>query len=78
MTAFVDEKAIRLVFSPSHLLHVQGWFGETICGKWINYPKGWKVGTLTSLTYLGSIAQRPRANKFCATCAAEYKDINAD
>jgi hypothetical protein len=78
VTAFVDEKALRMVFSPYHLAHVQGWFGETMCGRWIDYTKGWTFGNLTSLAWLGRISQRPKANKFCAQCAIHYKDINAD
>ena len=75
MTAFVDEKALRMVFSPYHLAHVQGWFGETMCGRWIDYTKGWKMGNLTSLAWLGKIAQRPKANRFCQQCAIHYKDV---
>lgn len=78
MSTFLDEKTMRMVFSPTRLCHVQGWFGETVCGRWIDYTKDWQMGSLTSLAWLGRIAQRPKANKFCAQCAIHYKDVKYD
>ena len=78
MTAFVDELAITIVFSPAHRSHVKGWFNETLCGKYINYWSGWKTGSLTSLAYLGRIANDRHRTLWCKTCINNYKDINAD
>lgn len=79
MLTFVDnEKTLRMVCSSSNISHVKGWFEETVCGKYINYNKGWYMGSLTSLAYLGRIAQRPKANMFCAQCARHYKDVKYD
>lgn len=78
MSTFIDEKALRMVFSPSYLSHVEGWFGYTVCGRWINHSKGWRTGALTSFAWLGKISQRPKANYFCTQCAASFRDFQED
>lgn len=74
--AFLDDRDITIVRSPTGLVHVGAWFGETVCGKFIY--DSWTWMGLTSLRYIGRMRKRPQANRMCKSCANEYKDMNVD
>lgn len=77
MTTLLDEQCLTLVSSPTGLRHVQGWYGETLCGKWINFGyKAWSYSDLTSVRWLGKIAKGSYHGRFCKTCLRHYKDVN--
>jgi hypothetical protein len=79
--SFIDECTMTLVSSPSGLRHVQGWYGETLCGKWINYGyKKWGYLNLTSVRALGKMAQGKVYGRslYCKRCLANYKDVILD
>jgi hypothetical protein len=77
VSTFLDAKEISLYRSPSGLLHVGAWFGETICSAWHGNP-GWRHQGLTSLRQLGRMSRRPNSNNMCKRCANEYKDVNVN
>jgi len=77
MSTFLDSNEITLLESPSGLRHVKAWYGQTVCGKYCE-DRSWSYKGLTNLRWLGRIAQRPQANRFCKTCAAVYKDVKYD
>lgn len=76
MSTMLDEQTMQLVVSKSGTTHVKTWFSRTACGKrcWDNYK--WEFGGLTSLRWVGRLAQRPSGNRFCKSCARIYKDVN--
>ena len=76
---FLDERALTLVRSPSGLAHIEGWFGETLCRKWINYGyNAWSYMYLTSVRECGRIAQKNVHGYWCKSCFREYKDVIID
>ena len=77
MSTLLDERVMRLVSSPTGKRHVQGWYGETLCGKWINFGyKAWSYSDLTSVRWLGRIAQQGSQRWYCKTCLNNYKDVD--
>ena len=81
MSTLLDERCLRVVASPSGKRHVEGWYGETLCGKWINYGyKQWGYSDLTSVRWLGKIAQSVGygSNTYCKRCVSNYKDVDID
>ena len=76
MSTLLDENALTLIISQSGTLHVKSWSNRTACGKdtWDNYK--WEFGGLTSLRWIGKLAQVPESNRFCRACARIYKDVN--
>ena len=78
MNTLLDERCMRLVSSPTGKRHVQGWYGETLCGKFINFGyQQWGFSDLTSVRFLGKIAQGKAASRwYCKTCLNNYKDVD--
>lgn len=79
MSTLLDDRCIRVVSSPTGKRHVQGWYGETLCGKWINFGyMKWGYSDLTTVRWLGKIAQgNPYGERhYCKTCLSNYKDVN--
>lgn len=72
----LDEVHMTTWRSTTDLLHVEGWFHSTICGKYI-YDE-WRWQGLTSLRHIGRMSRNPKANRMCKRCANEYKDVNVD
>jgi hypothetical protein len=70
----LDERHLTVWTSPSGKRHVEGWFGETLCGSWIDRSGDWHYGELTSLRYLAKIAQNP-STTWCKRCINNYKDV---
>ena len=77
---WLDDLDYRLVESPTYKLHVEAWFGETMCGKYINYGyKQWGYHNLTSLRWLATNAQSPNPySRMCKACLKHYKDVIID
>jgi hypothetical protein len=75
MSTFMDERCITIWTAPSGKRHVEGWFGEALCGKWID-KSAWRYFDLTSLRYLGRIGRNPSG--YCKVCASNYKDVDID
>lgn len=71
--SLLDERCMSVWRSPSGLKHVEGWFNQTICGKYIYQ---WDFDSLTSLRHIGRMSRRPDANRMCKRCANEYKDVS--
>ena len=81
MSTFMDERVMRLVSSPSGLRHVQGWYGETLCGVWINFGyKKWGFSDLTSVRWLGKIAQGKGygSTQYCKRCMKNYEGMDTN
>lgn len=79
MSTLLDDRVMTLVRSPSGLAHVEGWYGETLCGKWINYGyMKWSYLYLTSVRECGKIAQKNMYGYWCKSCFRQYKDVNID
>ena len=78
MSTFLDEQTMQLVVSRSGTTHVKAWYSRTVCGKhcWDNYK--WESMGLTSLRWVGRLAQSTKPNHFCKACARIYKDVNVD
>ena len=78
MSTFLDEQTMQLVVSRSGTTHVKSWYSRTVCGKhcWDNYK--WESRGLTSLRWVGRLAQSTKPNHFCKACARIYKDVNVD
>ena len=78
MSTFLDEQTMQLVVSRSGTTHVKAWYSRTACGKdcWDNYK--WESWGLTSLRWVGMLAQSTKPNHFCKGCARIYKDVNVD
>lgn len=74
MSTFMDERCMTIWAAPSGLKHVEGWFNQALCGKFIS--QNWSFRELTSLRYLGRIGRNPSG--WCKTCASNYKDVNVD
>jgi hypothetical protein len=74
--SLLDDRDITLFRSPTGLVHVGAWFGETVCRKFVY--DSWTWMGLTSLRYIGRMSRRPQANHMCKSCAKEYKDVNVD
>jgi hypothetical protein len=81
VSTLLDESCLTIYESPSGKQHVEGWFGETICGTYINFGyKQWSYKWKVSLRYLGKVAQNPSHESWCKRCLNTYKDVdvNAD
>lgn len=77
MSTLLDSSDLVVVESPSGKYHVEGWYGETICGTWINYGyNGWSYKWKASVRYLGKTAQMSRSGMWCKRCINQYKDVN--
>lgn len=76
MSTLLDEEIMALVISQSNTTHVQAWFGRTACGKDCWDIHKWQYGGLTSLRWVGRLAQSTQPNHFCKGCARIYKDVN--
>ena len=76
MSTFLDEQTMQLVVSRSGTLHVKSWSNRTACGKDTWDSHRWWYGGLTSLRWIGKLAQVPESNRFCKACARIYKDVN--
>ena len=74
MSTLLDERCMSVWTAPSGLKHVEGWFNQALCGKYIG--SNWKFRELTSLRYLGRIGRNPSG--YCKICASNYKDVNVD
>jgi hypothetical protein len=79
MSTFMDERTMTLVSSPSGLRHVQGWYGETLCGIWINFGyKQWGYSDLTSIRWLGKIANGGNRSGYCKRCLKKYEGMDTN
>jgi hypothetical protein len=78
VSTFLDEKALRFVYSPSHKIHVKSWFGQTVCGTHWEGNWEWRLGDLTSLREVGRMARSPKMNNLCGRCAKTYMDVNVN
>jgi hypothetical protein len=80
MSTLLDERNLNLVVSPTGLRHIGGWFGNTLCGKWIDMRNTWRSHDLISVRHAGRMSKDPMVNYFCKRCASHYKDVdtNAD
>jgi hypothetical protein len=77
--SFLDSMELVVYESPSGKYHVQGWFGNTVCGTYINFGyKGWSWKFKASLRYLGKVALNPSHDTWCKRCINQYKDVNVD
>jgi len=76
--SLLDERALTVFTSPSGMLHIGAWFGQTACGAYVDSHKGWSYQQLTSLRYVGRMSRRASANRMCKRCANEYKDVRDD
>lgn len=74
--SLLDERCMRLWRSPSGLTHVEGWFNETICHKYID-SGNWQWWMLTSLRHVARMSQS-NSRDMCKVCAREYKDVIVD
>jgi len=78
VSSLLDENTMQLVISNSGIIHVKSWFERTACGKRCWDIDKWWSGGLTNLRWIGRLAQRPEANRFCKGCARIYKDVNVN
>lgn len=76
MNSLLDERCMTVWRSPSGLRHVEGWYGESLCGKWIDRST-WTYIDLTSIRYLGRISQG-NGHGFCKRCMNNYKDVKVN
>lgn len=75
--SLLDDRCMTLWRSPTGLSHVEGWFGNTLCGRWVDRNE-WEYKGLTSIRYLGRISHKPAENYFCKRCASNYRDVKTD
>lgn len=75
--SLLDERCLAVWESPSGKRHVEGWFSQTLCGKYIY---NWTWIELTSVRWLGKIAQGVgyRHTDYCKRCVSSYKDVNVN
>jgi hypothetical protein len=76
--SFLDDLDFVVYESPSGKYHVEGWFGDTVCGTYINFGyKQWGYKWKVSLRYLGKIANQP-SQTWCKRCMNNYRGMNVD
>ena len=75
---FLDEQANPIVISSTGVRHAKAWFEQTVCGKYCGDTHKWSYGGMVSLRWLGRVAQRPEANRFCKRCASNYEGVNVN
>lgn len=73
--SLLDANEIQLVIASSGTRHVRGWYGMTVCGKYCEDNYKWSYGGLTNLRWIARVSQRPQINRFCKSCASQYKDV---
>ena len=79
MSTLLDSSDLTVVESPTGKYHIEGWYGETICGTFINYGyKAWGYKWKASVRYLAKVAQGTNSGIWCKRCLANYKDVNVD
>jgi hypothetical protein len=78
--SLLDEKCLTIWVSPSGKRHVGGWFGMVLCGAFVDSHNGWHYGDLTSVRWLGKIAQGIGygSSTYCKRCVSSYKDVNVN
>ena len=78
--SLLDERCMTIWTSPAGKRHVEGWYGETLCGCWIDNSSGWHYGELTSVRWLGKLAQGIGygSSLCCKRCFANYKDVDTN
>lgn len=78
--SFLDERCMTIWTSPSGKRHVEGWFSETLCGRFLDRSNGWHYADLTSVRWLGKLAQGIGYghSTYCKRCLANYKDVNVN
>lgn len=80
-STLLDERCMTIWASPSGKRHVGGWFGMVLCGAFVDSHNGWKQKDLTSVRYLGRIAQmntKYHYTNWCKRCINNYKDVIVD
>lgn len=74
--SFIDERTLAIWTSPSGKYHVEGWFSESLCGFFVDRANDWHWSHLTSVRFLGKMAQGYVGPQWCKRCLAHYKDVN--
>ena len=74
----LDDRCMTIWTSPSGKRHVGGWFGMVLCGSFVDSHNGWSWKELTSVRYLGRIAQGKPSSNWCKRCINNYKDVIID
>ncbi len=77
-STFLDEMCMTTWISPAGKRHVGAWYGQVVCGAFVDSHNGWRISSLTSLRYLGRIAQGPQSGVWCKRCVNHYKDVNVN
>jgi hypothetical protein len=81
VSTLLDESCLTVVESPSGKYHIEGWFGNALCGSYVNYGyKAWSYKWRVSIRYLAKTVQGPHSTLWCNRCLNNYKDVdvNAD
>ena len=77
MSTLLDDNVINVYRSSSGKRHIEGWYGQTLCGSWIDRANDWHWTDLTSVRQLGRIAQQgTRSRIYCNRCLNNYKDVD--
>lgn len=77
-STFLDERCMTIWTSPSGKRHVGGWFGMVLCGAFVDSHNGWRWDHLTSVRWLGRMAQGNNNSSWCKRCINNYKDVIID
>jgi hypothetical protein len=74
--SFLDERHLAVWESPAGKRHVEGWFSQTLCGSFLDRSRSWRWRELTSLRYLGRLANGNADGVWCKRCLNNYRGMN--